>query len=263
MLDTRPYDPSGTNANLVEVSAIKCRELRKLFDARGKRVLDDQRAAEAAEAKRKAKAAAFRAAYLARGAKLAPSSSSSDDEGEVGEEKGDKGGRKASTAKAVKVARVEEGVGEGGEQAAEADGPTQAAKQTKAGIEGESKARLACSKVAQVGRKEAVLSATSANYQPPSAAGPLPPPPGSRQAKPHPKAAVGSLPAPPRPPPRATWGLYDLGALAFSASVWGVDVGALAFSADYLFVYKQHDLHMDHPTEAVTLATQVGAAWHT
>ena len=35
------------------------------------------------------------------------------------------------------------------------------------------------------------------------------------------------------------------------------DLAALRFSSDYLFVFKQHDLHMDHAEEAVTLDTQL------
>ena len=35
------------------------------------------------------------------------------------------------------------------------------------------------------------------------------------------------------------------------------DLAALQLSPDYLFVYKQHDLHMDHPSMAVTLQTQL------
>ena len=34
VLETRAYDPEGTNERLVEVSGIRCKELRRLFDAR-------------------------------------------------------------------------------------------------------------------------------------------------------------------------------------------------------------------------------------
>ena len=38
------------------------------------------------------------------------------------------------------------------------------------------------------------------------------------------------------------------------------DLAYLHYSAEFLFVFKQHDLHMDHPQEPVTLATQLIAA---
>ena len=87
VLDTRAYDPSRSKKHLVEVEGITCRELRKLFDARGKRMLDERRAADEAhekkvrilEAERKARAAAFRAKLLASGGKLDDSSSSSEE----------------------------------------------------------------------------------------------------------------------------------------------------------------------------------------
>ena len=49
MLDTRPYDPTSSNARLVEVHGVTCKELRLLFDARGKRLLEERAAAAAAE----------------------------------------------------------------------------------------------------------------------------------------------------------------------------------------------------------------------
>ena len=65
VLDTRGFDPSGAKADrLVEVSDVSCAHLRKLFDARGKRLLDGRRAAEAAEAARKERARKFREAFL-------------------------------------------------------------------------------------------------------------------------------------------------------------------------------------------------------
>eukprot|EP00964_Phaeocystis_antarctica_P120995 scaffold84717_cov59-Phaeocystis_antarctica.AAC.2 len=48
-----------------------------------------------------------------------------------------------------------------------------------------------------------------------------------------------------------------------SCRVWGLtELAALHYSADYIFVYKQYDLHMDHAIVPVTLATQVTLATH-
>jgi len=41
-VDTTKYDPDGTNAHLVNMSGVTCRELRKLLDARGQRKLNEQ-----------------------------------------------------------------------------------------------------------------------------------------------------------------------------------------------------------------------------
>ena len=167
VLDTLAYDPKGTNPRLVEVSGIKCRDLRKLFDVRGKRVKDEeeakqrqlQRAAEEAEATRKARAAAFRAKLLANGGRLVDSSD---------------------------------------EESSDADAANAAAP-------------------------------PAADAAEPSSSSPV-------------RAAVVAAGAP-RPPPRAHWALGDL--------------ASLRYSAEYLFVFKQNDLHMDHPEEPVTLATQL------
>ena len=83
VLDTRPYDPDGSNAHLVEVEGVRCSDLRRLFDARGKRMLeakrDAKRDAMQAEAERKERARAYREALLA-GRPLSPLDSSDDDE---------------------------------------------------------------------------------------------------------------------------------------------------------------------------------------
>ncbi len=76
-LDTRAYDAEGANPHLVEVSGVRCRDLGRLFDARGKRLLDARRAAEAADAERRARAQAYRDAVRA-GTISAFSSSESD-----------------------------------------------------------------------------------------------------------------------------------------------------------------------------------------
>ena len=52
VLDTRPYDPTSSNARLVEVHGVTCKELRLLFDARGKRLLEAERDAAAAAAEK-------------------------------------------------------------------------------------------------------------------------------------------------------------------------------------------------------------------
>ena len=69
VLDTRPYDPDGSNARLVEVHDVTCKELRLLFDARGKRLLDAEReaaaAADAKEEERKRRAREYREALKA------------------------------------------------------------------------------------------------------------------------------------------------------------------------------------------------------
>ena len=49
---------------------------------------------------------------------------------------------------------------------------------------------------------------------------------------------------------------------ADSCCEWNLsELAALHYSKDYLFVYKQHDLHMDHARVPVTLATQLRAAF--
>ena len=49
-----------------------------------------------------------------------------------------------------------------------------------------------------------------------------------------------------------------------SCREWGLtELAALHYSADYIFVYKQYDLHMDHATVPVTLATQMMEAYPT
>ena len=180
VIDTRPFDPSGANAHLVEVYEISCRELRKLFDARGKRMLDERRTADAAhakkvealEAQRRERAAAFRAKLAAGGVKL--EDSSEDDE----------------------------------------EAPVPAA------------------------RPKPTAAAAAAPVAPPCTSAPL---------------LQGSLkdprrqqPPSERPPPRTRWCLSDLSALRHE---------------EYLFVFKQHDLHMDHPNELVTLDTQLNACF--
>ena len=83
VMDTRQYDPGGANAHLVEVEGVRCGDLRRLFDARGKRMLDAKRDATRdaaqAEAERKERARAYREALLA-GRPLSPLDSSDDDE---------------------------------------------------------------------------------------------------------------------------------------------------------------------------------------
>ena len=80
-LDTRAYDTHGTNPHLVEVSGVRCRDLGRLFDARGKRLLDARRAAKAADAERRARAQAYRDAV--RAGTISAFSSSSDSEPET------------------------------------------------------------------------------------------------------------------------------------------------------------------------------------
>ena len=69
VLDTRPYDPTSSNARLVEVHGVTCKELRLLFDARGKRLLEAERDAAAAaaekEEERKRRAREYREALKA------------------------------------------------------------------------------------------------------------------------------------------------------------------------------------------------------
>ena len=49
-----------------------------------------------------------------------------------------------------------------------------------------------------------------------------------------------------------------------SCREWGLtELAALHYSADYIFVYKQYDLHMDHASVPVTLATQMMEAYPT
>ena len=49
-----------------------------------------------------------------------------------------------------------------------------------------------------------------------------------------------------------------------SCRAWGpTELAALHYSTDYIFVYKQYDLHMDHATVPVTLATQMMEAYPT
>ena len=49
-----------------------------------------------------------------------------------------------------------------------------------------------------------------------------------------------------------------------SCREWGLtELAALHYSTDYIFVYKQYDLHMDHATVPVTLATQMMEAYPT
>jgi 23S rRNA-/tRNA-specific pseudouridylate synthase len=49
-----------------------------------------------------------------------------------------------------------------------------------------------------------------------------------------------------------------------SCREWGLtELAALHYSADYIFVYKQYDLHMDHAAVPVTLATQMMEAYPT
>lgn len=83
VLDTRPYDPDGSNTHLVEVEGVRCSDLRRLFDARGKRMLeakrDAKRDAMQAESERKERARAYREALLA-GRPLSPLDSSDDEE---------------------------------------------------------------------------------------------------------------------------------------------------------------------------------------
>ena len=68
-LDTRAYDTHGTNPHLVEVSGVRCRDLGRLFDARGKRLLEAERDAAAAaaekEEERKRRAREYREALKA------------------------------------------------------------------------------------------------------------------------------------------------------------------------------------------------------
>ena len=63
VLDTRAYDADGANPRLVAVEGVRCADLRRLFDARGKRLLEAKRRAEAdaarAEAERRARAKAY------------------------------------------------------------------------------------------------------------------------------------------------------------------------------------------------------------
>eukprot|EP00965_Chrysotila_dentata_P032565 1084688-Pleurochrysis_carterae.AAC.2 len=59
-LDTRPFDPEGVNTRLVEVYGVRCRDLGRLFDVRGNRLLHEHRAADKAEQERKARAKSFR-----------------------------------------------------------------------------------------------------------------------------------------------------------------------------------------------------------
>ena len=83
VLDTRAYDADGANPRLVAVEGVRCADLRRLFDARGKRLLEAKRRAEAdaarAEAERRARAKAYREALLA-GQPLSPLDSSEDEE---------------------------------------------------------------------------------------------------------------------------------------------------------------------------------------
>ena len=206
VLETRRYDPEGTNPRLIDVSGIKCRELRKLFDVRGKRLKDEgearqraaEQAAEDAEAKRKARAAAFRAKLLANGGRVEDSSSS-----EVEEEPLRKAGaaRVTRTQTARTAHRRRERGCEPGQVAPTEDAPTHAAA---------------------VDDRERATTSMAPATEGPSAG-----------------VETSSL----RPAPRAAWALGDL--------------GALHYSSDYLFVFKQHDLHMDHAEDAVTLATQL------
>ena len=47
-----------------------------------------------------------------------------------------------------------------------------------------------------------------------------------------------------------------------SCREWGpTELASLHYSADYIFVYKQYDLHMDHASVPVTLATQLMGAY--
>ena len=174
VLDTHKYDPSGSNPNLVEVSGIPCSHLRKLFDARGKRLLDARREMEEREAARKARAKAFREATLAK-LRAGALSDSSD---------------------------------------AEEDTHTQNA---------------------------------------PAATPPPSPPPSPANAADAARptgdevAVKEEAKVAPRPPVRAIWRLCDL--------------GALHYSSDFLFSFKQHDLHLDHAEEPVTLQTQLNACY--
>jgi 23S rRNA-/tRNA-specific pseudouridylate synthase/isopenicillin N synthase-like dioxygenase len=189
VIDTRPFDPSGANAHLVEVSEISCRELRKLFDARGKRMLDERRTADAAhakkvealEAQRRERAAAFRAKLAAGGVKL-EDSSEDDEEAPV------PAARPLKPTAAAAAALV----------AAVAPGPSRTPCTSAPLLQGSLK--------------------DPRRQQPPSE----------------------------RPPPRTRWSLSDLSALRHE---------------EYLFVFKQHDLHMDHPNELVTLDTQLNACF--
>jgi hypothetical protein len=173
VMETKRFDPTGSNKRLVEVSGIPCAHLRKLFDARGKRLLDARRDADAKEVVRKAKAKAFREAFLAKG-KLSDSDDSSDNDGTSMVETR----AQALSAPPTSVAHHET--------------PTLLTEAPKDGAP--------------------AVTATAAATQ--------------RQIK------------------RAVWGLEDLGAHRHSCG-------------DYLFVFKQHDLHLDHPEEPVTLQTQL------
>ena len=181
VLDTKRFDPTGTNARLVEISGIPCSHLRKLFDARGKRLLDARREVEEKEAARKARAKAYREAALAK-MSAGGLSDSSDDELPA---------RSRPPAKAKPVAEV---AGKGADRSA-----------------GKS-----------AGKTEVPRSTTDA---------------------PAPSAASSAVAPALTLPRRAVWELSDL--------------GTLHHAPHFLYTFKQHDLHLDHAAEAVTLQTQL------
>ena len=202
VMDTIRYDPEGINTRLVEVSDIPCAHLRKLFDARGKRLLDARRAAEEKELARRARAKAFREAAIAKMAAGGMSDSSDDDE-----EEEDKLA-KAGASRATKASAA---------AAAKATTASAAAKATTASAAAKASAAAAAKASAAVAAKATTASAAATEE--------------------------ASVPPVTRPPVRAVWELGDL--------------GALHHAPHYLYTFKQHDLHLDHATEPVTLQTQL------
>lgn len=217
VLDTRPYDPTGSNARLVEVSGIPCAHLRKLFDARGKRLLDAKREADEKELARKARGRAYREAALAK-LRAGGLSDSSDDDDQ-------------------------------GMPSAEAQHPTAAApSQVAAGTAGQAQqtSRARAAEQPAVGTTPQAAQTQGVRVVGAS---------GEQAATKQPIGALPSLAAgrevTMRSARAACWRLDDLSAQPYPESG----------TPHYLFCFKQHDLQLDHPTEAVTLQTQCNACY--
>ncbi|KAL1522071.1 hypothetical protein AB1Y20_021714 [Prymnesium parvum] len=252
-LDTRAYDPEGTHPQLPEVHAIRCAELRKLFDVRGQRVVRELREREAREEERKARAKAFREAVLA-GRRPVAASDESDGEGSGGA-RGEAAGQSCASPPPQEAGEAGggtrgrgggegrgEGGGEGGAASAARGGGSKWKKELKAAKKAAAKARAA----EKAGGARVAAAAAPTGEAPPAA--------GVRARW---REEAEAMEARRREAFDAAAGGEAEGRVA----QWRLhDVAVLLLSDEYLFAYKQHDLHMDHPTVGVTLQTQLCAA---
>ena len=219
-LDTRGYDPMGTNEWLVKISGIPCTHLRKLFDARGKRLHDARQESEAENEARKTRAKAYKEALRARGT-LANASDVKDE---------------------VLKAAGEVGI-------------SQRVRSPKYG---------AAQKAKDAAFKSKTGSTTISKGESPASANTTPlatstPPPSSEPLTalrpPSPTGSISSTTV-----SASTTAGSVAGSDRFCTARWALcDLAALLYGSEYLFVFKQHDLHMDHPEEPVTLDTMLNA----